>query len=78
MPRRVLLFALLAFVGLLKAGSVVWVGGRLGLPSWLVTLSAALWALGPALAGWAWQRRGPAAPATARPHDGTTALLRAP
>ena len=54
--QRALLLAL-AFVGLLKAGAVVWAGATLGLSPWVVTTAAAAWALAPAAAGWVWARR---------------------
>lgn len=52
MPRAAPLLAVLAFVGLLKAGVVVWVGAKLGLAMWVVTIAAAAWAIAPAAAGW--------------------------
>jgi hypothetical protein len=43
---------ILAALGLAKAAAVVWIGPRVGVPAWMVALTAALWITGPATVAW--------------------------
>ena len=54
---QALLALTVLLVGAIKAVGVIWVGLRIGAPSWAIAITAALWATGPGFAAWAWRYR---------------------